>query len=619
MKRMKFIKSSLMAAAILAVLAVFIGVLPAMAGDVPAKVNYQARLTDSSGVPIDSLLHDLRFTVMDADTTTIMGGPYTYMDVTINNGLVNLQVALTASNFSASGARYLKVEVGNGDGTDPTLDSVFEELLPRQQLVSVPYAFEATSAATATALAGGEIDPKVDTEAKIETITGAYFGTSKAVTLGNIWIADGTDFESCATSGDVTVASGGAMTIGVDKVKDTHIDWGSATGQVDLDDIPNSATYVRSQNDFNDTHLANLTSNTTSRDRVKTDSGDTTADYLMNQLARLNPSLYNRDIEWQLKGTAVAADRYTLQTPNRLAVDIGGAVYFLETQAEIVVSTASREGKDLYIYASVPASGSVPDFVVSLNSALPATIPSGATPSADNTRKIGGFHCLCVAVGAITGHSLTGFAAGDVLPASIWDIEHRPSCSPEGMVYSEAANIWVDIYLASGTGASTASVYNATTTDSRDWMDFVDDGGAVGKRMLKDGEFQLIAAGSNEETNITGSADPVTTGGHVDTASRRMISNIGAEDCCGAWWQWLAEQSYRMDGLDLAASQAWAWYNLAGIKGSLYKQGTYGDVKLIAGGSWGGAANAGSRSRGADGYRWAAAASIGCRFGAEPK
>lgn len=612
-QRLKFIKGRLTAAAGVVILGIFAGVLPAMAGDVPALVNYQARLTDSSGVPVNDSVHDLRFTVMDAATAgTVIGGPYTHTDVTINNGLINLQVALTSSDFSASGARYLKVEVGT-DGTD------WEELTPRQQLVSVPYAFEATSAATATALAGGEVDPNVDTEAKIETITGAYFGTSKAVTLGNIWIADGTDFESCATSGDVTVASGGAMTIGVDKVKDTHIDWGSATGQVDLDDIPNSATYVKSQNDFNDTHLANLTSNTSSRDRVKTDSGDTTADYLMNQLARLNPSLYTRDIKWQLKTPyTTAANRYTLQTPNRLAVDIGEAVYFLETQTEVVVSTASREGKDLYIYACVPASGSVPDFVVSDNSSLPATIPSGETPTTSNTRKIGGFHCLCVAVGTITGHSLTDFVAGDVLPASIWDIEHRPSCSPEGMVYSEAANIWVDIYLASGTGASTASTYGGTISDTRNWMDFVDDGGAVGKRMLKDGEFQLIAAGSNEETNITGSADPGTTGGHVDTASRRMISNIGAEDCCGAMWQWLAEQSVRWD----PAVAGWNWYDLPGAKGSLYNYGGTGgeaDVKLLAGGYWGGAANAGSRSRDASNYRWHSAAHFGCRFGAEPK
>jgi len=148
MDRLKFIKGGLTAVAGVVILSILAGVLPAMAGDVPAKVNYQARLTDSSGVPINDSVHDLRFTVMDAATAgTVIGGPYTHPDVTINNGLVNLQVALTAADFSAAGVRYLEVEVGNGL---VGADSVFEKLTPRQQLVSVPYAFEATNAATAS-------------------------------------------------------------------------------------------------------------------------------------------------------------------------------------------------------------------------------------------------------------------------------------------------------------------------------------------------------------------------------------------------------------------------------------------------------------------------------------
>ena len=47
-----------------------------------------------------------------------------------------------------------------------------------------------------------------------------------------------------------------------------------------------------------------------------------------------------------------------------------------------------------------------------------------------------------------------------------------------------------------------------------------------------------IAEGSNQRTNIKNSADPGTSGGHYDTAGRRMISNYGAEDCCGVLWQW---------------------------------------------------------------------------------
>jgi hypothetical protein len=182
------------------------------------------------------------------------------------------------------------------------------------------------------------------------------------------------------------------------------------------------------------------------------------------------------------------------------------------------------------------------------------------------------------------------------------------------MVYDESLDLWVDIYMASGTGSSTSSTFGATISDTRNWMDFADDGKAVKKRMLRDFEFQSVAAGSNEETSIAGSTDPGTTGGHSDTASRRMISNIGCEDCCGVLWQWLDEQSTRWD-----FTTAWGWYDLPGSKGSLYNgagaAGT-GDVKLVAGGYWGNGANCGSRSRRADSSRWYAGAGIGCRFAA---
>lgn len=350
-------------------------------------------------------------------------------------------------------------------------------------------------------------------------------------------------------------------------------------------------------------------------------------------LAKLFPNIYNRDIRWILKTPyTTATNRYTIQTPNKLSADVNGIVYFIETQSDIDLSVeanwdtvavdyrvaATRAGKDFYIYACVPGSGDAPTIKLSVNS----TVPTGYTSS--NSRKIGGFHCLCVAVGTIGGHTLTDFVAGDVLPASIWDLRHRAVCENEGMVFDEKSQIWVDIYLASGTGGSTASVNGGTISDTRDWMDFVDDGGAIGKRMLTDIEFQLIATGSNEETNITGSSDPGTTGGHVDTASRRMISDIGCEDCCGVLWQWLQTPSTRADfdiGADTGDVASAGYYDLPGDKGSFYTYGTskYINTQLIAGGYWGNGTNSGSRARGAGDARGGAVSTVGCRFGAEPR
>jgi len=234
---------------------------------------------------------------------------------------------------------------------------------------------------------------------------------------------------------------------------------------------------------------------------------------------------------------------------------IGDSFFLIDTATHVDsvadIDTGSIEaGKDYYVYACDNAGTLV------FKTSLASTYPSGFT--AATSRKIGGFHTLCAAVGTISGHPLTGYAQKDILPASIWDLKHRARCGNNaGMVYDAKCNKWVDIYLASGTGVNTVSANGGTISDNRTWNDFVDDGGAVGKRLLNDMEFQLAATGGNEKTNITGSADPVTTGGHVDTSNRRMISNIGCEDMAGAMYQWLLDQSYRWDsdGTMAAASK----------------------------------------------------------------
>ena len=378
----------------------------------------------------------------------------------------------------------------------------------------------------------------------------------------------------------------------------------------------------------------------------------------LNRLPARQDGYYSRNRMWKNKGSDTAANRRTLVSPSHMLVNIGGAgahAYELEaalemdldeswvwdTQTPDYTVAANRAGKDFYIYACVPVSGYVPVIILS----AATTYPAGY--SAADSRKIGGFHCECADVGTISGHPLTGYLAGDIIPRSCWDLSHRSAGAQAGMVWAGKTDfdvlagpkIWVALYLASGTGSSTVSANGATISDTRDWMSFVDDFAAIGCRMLEDDEFQAIAAGSNEETNIKDSTDPVTTGGHLDTAGRRMVSNIGCEDCCGVMWQWLRTQSYRFDGAANHTHQvvvsgspetvasgnpsgdvapAFAYYDLPGAKGSLYKQGTYGDVKLLAGGHWASAANSGSRSRYAtNGYRWRTLSFFGSRACAE--
>ena len=191
---------------------------------------------------------------------------------------------------------------------------------------------------------------------------------------------------------------------------------------------------------------------------------------------------------------------------------IGDNFFLIDTATHVssvddIDTGAVAAGKDYYVYACDNSGTLV------FKTSLATTFPDGF--DANTSRKLGGFHTLCAAVGTIAGHTLTGYATSDILPQSIWDLKHRArNQNNAGMVYDDKARIWVDIYLASGTGASTLSVNGGTISDTRNWMDFVDDGGAVGKRLLTDAEFQMIAAGSPEEVNIWNYTDPVITGGH---------------------------------------------------------------------------------------------------------
>lgn len=475
--------------------------------------------------------------------------------------------------------------------------------------------------------------------------------------------------------------------------------------------------------------------------------GAVVANFMLNKLDRI--------IEYK------DADEVTVKGSNRIPLLINSKWFYIDTDTDLSTATdldtgSVAAGTDYYVYACDNSGTLV--FLISAASTFPAGY------DANTSRKIGGFHTVCAAVGTIAGHTLTDHPANGILPQSVWDLKHRARCGNNaGMVYDSGRKIWVDIYLASGTGASTVSANGGTISDSRTHLDFVDDGHAVGKRLLTDDEFASIAAGSNEQTNISGSADPVTTGGHSDTASRRMISNIGCEDCCGVIYQWLSDVSYRYDAdvlptyttagktltayhaaspggnpiylkydaagnpylccnmatdavdkiltfgsaftlrikhdadaatgsyqvyfdedatqpnrllaalpglkseyvrtssptawlsvtynaapgtpgvalyfddgaderlefisptsangtIDLAyiASPAWGWYALPGSKGQLYRQGSYGDTRLRAGGSWGDWADCGSRCRNANGSRWTSSSGIGARFASEP-
>jgi hypothetical protein len=270
----------------------------------------------------------------------------------------------------------------------------------------------------------------------------------------------------------------------------------------------------------------------------------------------------------------VAADWYSVTvlgaTNGPFVVSIGGVNHTIS--GDVVVSGvtdidtgALAAGSDYYVYACLSADVVV--YKVSLNSSA----PSGFTTS--TSTLLGGFHTLCMDIvdkpyawqantGVYHGYlcqptvangykyraqyqgttaateptwpttpgsvvsdgttiwwctemGMSGRYALNVIPASIWDLTHRARClNNAGMTYDENTGLWVDIYLASGVGGTTASVYNGTITLNRRWTTVVEDGHSVGKRLLTDHEFQSAANGVYDEAQRYGASAPTTTGGN---------------------------------------------------------------------------------------------------------
>ena len=283
--------------------------------------------------------------------------------------------------------------------------------------------------------------------------------------------------------------------------------------------------------------------------------------------------------------------------------------------SKLDTGTALQNGKQYYIYLVETGIVNQFDIRVSLN----ASYPSGF--NANNSYCIGGFHTLCVSVTSSNApalpagslwdsHPAIGYSAGDIIPNSIWCETHRPMCNPAGMVYIDLLDLWVDIYLQSGTGTSTRSAYGATITNSRTPIQHLWDMQLVGKRLAQDAEFMIFAEGSNQKTAVQGAAqpNPFTAGGHLDTAGKRMISGYFVEECCGLIWQWLDEVSP-------SGGSGWSNYGDEQTRGNSYGM----PYILRAGGNWSSSSDCGSRSRDSNSTRSGVDALTGARGVSLPK
>lgn len=253
------------------------------------------------------------------------------------------------------------------------------------------------------------------------------------------------------------------------------------------------------------------------------------------------------------------------------------------TAANLDTGSGFEMGTDYYIYCCDPTNGSdTVDrdevFVISKNS----TYPSEYT--ADNSRKIGGFHYgKCRRVNAVgnpigttgteNGSGWQGNVYDGIVPNSVWTTKHRPKCGdPSGMVYL-GNGLWGDIYLASDNGnQGLQSKYNAnpiTGTEGLNWYIANEKARRSGKRLPTYAEFCQAAAGSPEgqDGNNTYAWSATGNTGRQKTGYvANAISALNVRDMVGNVWKWLDEFC-----LDPTAT-TWAWQDVLG-KG-------YGDAYL---------------------------------------
>jgi len=303
----------------------------------------------------------------------------------------------------------------------------------------------------------------------------------------------------------------------------------------------------------------------------------------------------------------------------------------------VTLSTASLDtgsaftyGNDYYVYIH-DAGALVPDikFVISLN----PNAPGGA--SVLNSRKIGGFHYGEVrnvnangeeinSSGAVRGSGWEGNTKTAIVPNSVWTEQHRPICTPEGMVFV-TSGFWSDIYLASmDANGKPVSVYNqlpTTGTEGFNWYTWVERAVRAGKRLLSYDEFIALAAGSpqgNDANNTNAWSATTNTARNRTGLVKNAVSNVGVRDAAGNVYKWLAELITRYDtGTGVSAIGAWAWKDAFPGYGKAYMNADTQLSALIAGGYWVNGVNAGPRAVTCNNFPWVVNTYIGAVLGCD--
>lgn len=324
---------------------------------------------------------------------------------------------------------------------------------------------------------------------------------------------------------------------------------------------------------------------------------------------------------YSLMGQISKGTGNTINLPEGM-LNIGGNSkgYLLESKTDWNPAAAENNdgsfsamalGDDIYIYAVQQATG-VAKWVASKN----ATYPTGY--SATDSRKVGGFHFGRTR--PVAQKYVAAFTCPvEIIPNSCWDLQHRPTCDPAGMV-EFAPGKWCDIYLASqGTGTGLEAVprskYNAvpiTGTEGYNYTDLHKILHNAGKRAPSYWEFCTLAYGVPQ--GATGQSGRINTG-MTTGYGFNPVSCANVDQPSGNIWQVGSEMFDRGDAAGAAVPEGWNDSLNTGIDSARDAGQWYGFAMRMAlyGASWASAAGAGSRAVLLDNGPWGVNPAVGAR------
>ena len=355
--------------------------------------------------------------------------------------------------------------------------------------------------------------------------------------------------------------------------------------------------------------------------------------YLVNDVTRVNPKAkLTTGVIASITGLACPDKKYIqavgdkgLKILKDTVICVGESVF--KTERDITLNSANLDsgsfalGKDYYVYCCDRGGEADEEYKISLNS----TFPVGYT--ATSSRKIGGFHYGHVrrttpdtlepinSSGTVWGAGWEENIYEGILPFSVWTLEHRPKCTPEGMIWGAGINKWVDIYILS---TSYRSEYNGTPmtgSEGHSYYDFIEKiARKIGKKPLTYFETCCVGDGSpngRDETNDYCWTKTTNSGRNPTGIIAKAVSVYGLKDVVGNVYKICSDISWTTQG-------SYSWRQAEQLKkGQLYATADNDLHLVLAGGCWSDGVHCGSRTAALYYYPWSVSSHVGCRFACE--